>query len=307
MKYHLYHDESKVDGYWHGMLLVPENTKQIFFRYLKEIRKNTGYKEPIGIKKIREQNRVFTCAELWVLFAVGAMMSTFGRDTFPITLGKRIRGVPIWDGNFKNIVEVLIEAKFILFREKDNLKKMSNLLDYGGKVETTFRMGLKGGIHFLGSEEDPIEITKMHFDGCEHHQRNIDQNRIVGRLKDLREYFKIAGDKYSIDDRTSNHNNQGCQPYEDCQFLQLTDLLVGSFRVALGYITSEKKLHEKVAEPVKYVIEKYQKGYARMQNSRWKNSFCMSECFLEGGKWQFQTIEFSKATDDKQPNLLFTF
>lgn len=25
MKYRLYHDESKQSGYWHGMLLVPED------------------------------------------------------------------------------------------------------------------------------------------------------------------------------------------------------------------------------------------------------------------------------------------
>jgi hypothetical protein len=187
MKYHLYHDESKIDGYWHGMLLVPENTKQFLFQYLEKIRENTGHSAPIGIKEIKSEGKVFTCAELWVLFAVGAMMTKFGKKKYPIKLGKQHKGKINWDGNYEDIVKFPIGAKFILFRERDNLKNMSDSLDYGGKVETTFRMGLKGGIHFLGDADNPIEITKMHFDGCEHYQRSIDHQRIVGRLKDLRE------------------------------------------------------------------------------------------------------------------------
>ena len=301
MKYHLYHDESKIDGYWHGILLVPENTKYTFLKYLKEIRENTGHSKPIGIKEINNKDKGLTCAELWVLFAVGAMMSKFGKSKHSIRLGKLNKGKPIWD-NYEDIVKIPIGAKFILFREKDNLKNMSNSLDYGAKVETTFRMGFKGGIHFLGEADQPIEITKIHFDGYEHYQRSVDYNRIIGRLNDLREYFTIANNVSSIDDRTGNHTKEDCQSYEDCQFLQLTDLLVGSFRVAHGYKTNNKGFHEKIAEPVKYLIEKYREGYARMQNSRWKGSFCMSECFLENKKWNFQPIEY-KSSGRKQGDL----
>jgi hypothetical protein len=74
------------------------------------------------------------------------------------------------------------------------------------------------------------------------------------------------------------------------------------FRVAHGYITNDKKVHEKIAEPAKYLIKKYREGYARMQNSRWKGSLCMSECFLENEKWNFQSIEY-KSTGKKQGDL----
>ncbi|MBU2457863.1 MAG: hypothetical protein KJ757_01410 [Planctomycetes bacterium] len=281
---------------------MPESTKQILFQYLEKIRENTGHSTPIGIKEIKSEGKVFTCAELWVLFAVGAMMSKFGKNKFPISLGRRNKGKIIWDGNYEDIVKVPIGAKFILFRERDNFENMSNILDYGGKVETTFRMGLKGGIHFLGDIDHPIEIIKMHFDGYEHYQRSVDHERIVGRLTGLREYFSITDGIYSINDWTSNHTKKDCQSYEDCQLLQLTDLLVGSFRVAHGYTTNDKKIHVKIAEPVKYLTKKYLEGYARMQNSRWKGSLCMSECFLENGKWNFQSIEY-KTKGIKQGNL----
>jgi hypothetical protein len=32
MDYELYHDESKVDGFWHAMLLVPIEKKQVLFQ-----------------------------------------------------------------------------------------------------------------------------------------------------------------------------------------------------------------------------------------------------------------------------------
>lgn len=31
MDYDLYHDESQEGGYWHGMLLVPREKREIFF------------------------------------------------------------------------------------------------------------------------------------------------------------------------------------------------------------------------------------------------------------------------------------
>ncbi|MCE5341244.1 MAG: hypothetical protein LLF92_08985 [Planctomycetaceae bacterium] len=302
MKYHLYHDESKVDGYWHGMLLVPEATKSLFLKYLEEIRTNTNHRKPIGIKEIKYRDKAFVCAELWVLFAVGAMMTKFGKDKYTIRLGRQQKGKIVWDGNYEDIVKQPIGAKFIVFRERDSFKNMSNALDYGGKVETTFRMGLKGGVHFLGNDENTIEITKMHFDGCEHQRRNLDHERIVDRLSGLRDYFSIQGGLYSIDDKTGNHTTKDCQSYDDCQFLQLTDLLIGSFRVAHGFTTTDKNYHKIVAEPVKALIKRYREGYARMQNSRWKNAFCMSECCLENGKWKFQPVEY-KLTTVKQNEL----
>ena len=123
-----------------------------------------------------------------------------------------------------------IGCKFILFREKDDHAKMIGHPDYGSKVETTFRMGVKGGMHFLGSDENPINIVRMHFDGHRHYHRYVDRDRIVGRLHGLRGYCSIADSDDVIDDRSSDHSRAGCQEYDDCQLLQLADLMVGCFR-----------------------------------------------------------------------------
>ncbi|MHC4927952.1 MAG: hypothetical protein ACYTER_11650, partial [Planctomycetota bacterium] len=111
-------------------------------------------------------------------------------------------------------------------------------------------------------------------------------------INGLRDYCNFS-DKVSkiVDDRTSDHRKNDSQSYEDCQLLQLTDLLIGSFRVAFNYTTNNKNYHQMVADPVKYLVNKYSQGYARMQNSRWKNSFCMSQCSLQDGQWIFEDIE----------------
>ena len=179
--------------------------------------------------------------------------------------------------------------KFVLFCERDLHNQMIGYKDNASKIETTFRMSMKGGLHYLGCEENPIEIVKMHFDGYEHYQRHIDKERIVGRLNGLRSYCLIRESESLIDDRSSNHTLQDSQPYEDCQLLQLTDLLVGGFRNLLS--DTQNPLHVELSQPLLVIKKKLDQGYARMKNSRWFKSVCISQCYLEYDQWHFEDIE----------------
>jgi hypothetical protein len=290
MNYELYHDESKVDGFWHGILLVPADNKLRLVKFLINARNNSDYSKPLAIKRLRGKGSKYYCARAWISIGVAAMASQLGNETISYYTGLRgDQAISRFPG--------IIGSKFILFHDKDNLSKMSDLLDYGGKVETTFRMGLKGGMHFLGSELEPIRIIKMHFDGYEHYRRHIDRDRIINRLNGLRSYCDIDGKDDLIDERTSNHEKECSQSYDDCQLLQLTDVLIGSFRTVLDKPTQD--VHINLSAPVKSIIDRYRKGYARMQNSRWKNSFCMSQsCLNELNGWQFNN--FNEIQDDQQ-------
>ena len=296
MKYELYHDESKENGYWHGILLVPVEKKSSLLELLVEARTNANYSYPLGIKKVRKPGQIYNTAESWVQIGVAALISSSKGLPIPISLAKREGGKPQY-GFFRE----LIGAKFIAFREKDNLAKMSNCLDYGGKIETTFRMGLKGGMHFLGNDVEPISIEKMHFDGYEHQSRHIDADRIVKRLYGLRSYCSISDSDDLIDDRSSDHTRQGSQDYDDCQLLQLTDLLIGCFRSVLE--RSTRPIHKKLAFSIESIVQRYFEGYARMQNSRWRNSFCISQCYLDANGWNFETIEYTKENNEQQLSL----
>jgi hypothetical protein len=299
MDYELYHDESQVGGYWHGMLLVPIPNKSLLCDYLHQARQNTGYSEPISLKKVRGQGRLYDCVDAWIQLGVAALMSRTKGEAYPIFLGQRNARRRKQYDFFKHC----IGAKFVLFCERDNLAKMVKHADHASKVETTFRMGLKGGLHYLGAQDEVIRIEKIHFDGYEHYHRHLDHGRIVGRLTGLRDYCSISLRQDLIDDRSGNHKRPDSQPYDDCQLLQLADLLVGCFRTVLQQ--QGNPFHQKLAYSIQQLISRYQEGYARMRNSRWFNSFCMSQCYLESGSWRFDTIECERQIGILQMTLPF--
>jgi len=287
MNYELFHDESHGAGYWHGMLLIPIKEKKHLIRLLRKARDNTKYEGFISLKKIKRKGVIYGCAFSWITLGIASLASSFKKGAPQIYLGERIYGKKEY-----LLMPEMIGSKFILFCERDDHQLMTQYPDHASKIETTFRMGLKGGIHFLGNDKNPISIDRIHFDGHKHYSRHIDKYRIINRLDGLRDYCSIQDKANFIDDRGSNHNKQGSQDYEDCQLLQLTDLLVGSFRTLLGEKT--KDIHGELALPVLSLIKRYQKGYARMRNSRWWSSFCMSQCYLDRNGWNFETIEYSK-------------
>ena len=285
MDYELYHDESQAGGFWHGMLLVPVPFRSLLIADLERARANTRYRYALSFKNVRGKGRKYDCAAAWVQLGVAAMRSRTKERAYHVFLGRR-RGqrqaeyVPI---------SYRVGAKFILFCERDRLAEMSGHPNHASKIETTFRMGFKGGLHFLGTEDDPIRIERLHFDGHEHLQRRVDRNRAVDRITGLRGYCEISERHDLIDDRSSDHRKTDSQSYDDCQLLQLTDLLVGCFRTAIQ--GEGRALRRSLARPVRELLLRYQQGYARMQNSRWFRSFCMSQCYLEHGTWKFDTLE----------------
>jgi hypothetical protein len=286
MEYELYHDESQVDGYWHGILLVPVPAKQGLLRQLAHVRESTGYDRPLSFKHVRGPGAIWDCADGWIQVGVSALRSRGKGEAYHIFAGRRgARNRKCYEP-----AQDLIAAKFILFCERDGLAQVQAHPDYASKVETTFRMGLKGGMHYLGCDEEPIEIVRLHFDGFEHLRRHVDGNRMVGRMSGLRAYCSISADADIIDDHSGNHMKPESQPYEDCQLLQLADVLIGAFRVAIQ--PSGNPLRSELAKPVQLVISRYRQGFARMRNSRWFRSFWLSECYLESGSWHYDTLEW---------------
>jgi hypothetical protein len=278
------------------MLLVPIHGKRQLLKYLAAVRENIGYSHPLSLKKVKKKGVIYACAESWVQVGVVSLMSRVRGRPEGIHLGLRERGRRQYS-QFRE----KIGCKLIVFRERDDHAEMKWHRDYGSKVETTFRMGLKGGLHFLGSDAEPIHIVKMHFDGHKHYCRKVDRERIIGRLNSLRNYCSVAEQEDVIDDRASDHRKADSQEYGDCQLLQLTDLLIGCFRTVLGKATRD--VHLEVSRPVKALIDRYLQGYARMQNSRWRDAFCLSQCYLESGQWEFETIQYERKTEASQLEL----
>lgn len=299
MDYELFHDESKIKGYWHGALLVPINKKALLVDYLKEARRNTNYSSPLSLKDIRGSGSKHECARAWVSIGIAALMSRT-RVTYPyqLYLGKRSRRYTEY-----SIFTESIKAKLLVFRNPDGFQNMSYVTEYGKRVEITFRIGLKGGIHFLGKDDEIINIEKMNFDGDEHYRRPLDRNRMIERVREsLRNYCFISTRQDLIDSRSSDHSIENSRDYNDCQLLQLTDLLIGSFREILS--STINRNHKKIVDLVRPLLERHFEGYARMQNSRWRNSLWMSQFSVVDGKWKFEPLEIEKEPEkDNQLSL----
>lgn len=294
MEYDLYHDESQEAGYWHGILLIPTERKKQLLDILQKVRTNLRYFEVINFKGLKKAGgKHFQSVKSWLEIGVCSLMQRFKGDVICYSTGK-----VIFDKRGKRSFEYetlkkIIGVKFILFRIKGGHSILDNTYfsDYGAKVETTLRMGVKGGLHLLGSVDDTIKILSFHFDGHEHIGRHYDINRIVDRISDLRSYI-LFDKKLIVDDRSSDHRKTESQDYDDCQLIQLTDILTGAFRTILG--EAKNNIQKKVSYPVLQLIDRWNAGRRRMQNSRWHGGFCISQCYLENSQWVFENIDLKK-------------
>ncbi len=296
--YELYHDESTVNGYWHGMLLVPCEVKSRLISYLRSARTNLNYPHKISFKKINRAGAKYELANAWLSIAIGFLRSEHKDLPYYYCSGERNQ-----DGKcYQKLADTDLGVRFILFRERHNHEELLHYPDETSKVETSFRMGFKGGLHHLFNYSRPVRIVKLHFDGYLHQGRHIDQQRIIDRLTGLREYCSIASSEVLIDDRGSDPSRENSQDPDDCELLQLTDLLIGSFRSAFGYCSNDSQLQ--LAKYARTLVDRYMSGSGRMDQSRWNRAFCMSQCHLEDGAWHFETIDLEETTGISQPSLL---
>jgi len=278
-EYDVYHDESLVAGYWHGILLVPRSSRQRLLSLLENVRSFTGYSEPVSLKKLDTlSGKVCRTIRCWLHIGIAALIQNLKGERYPIFTGEDAR-TPGFD-----LLSEVIGARFILFRVRNGLGSLSYHLDWGGKVETTFRIAFKGGLALFANDGDVLSIRSLHFDGHEHYHRRVDVLRILGRIGKPPDGV-VLSDEMEVDDRTSDHRKANCQTHDDCQLLQLTDVFVGGFRTVLGLSTSDAQAE--MCRPLLELADRWNRGHARMKNSKWFRGFCLSEGYLENGVWQF--------------------
>jgi hypothetical protein len=289
-EYDVYHDESKVAGYWHGILFVPRSSRSYLLDLLEEIRKNTARNDPISLKRLHNASGPFyRCVHCWVQIGVGAMLQRFKGRHYPLPTGHAGRS-----SEFTSLSNI-IGARFILFRMVDGLEALTFCFDNASRVERTFSMALKGGLTLFSKTEE-LCVRSLHFDGHRHYGRRLDLNRILRKMAP--EGFQIPHD-ITLDDASSDHREKDCQSYDDCQLLQLADVLVSGFRTVLGESTQEE--HSLACRPLAELAEKWSRGRTGFSNSRWHLGFCISEASIEDGRWEFRPI--TKTSLFKQPQL----
>lgn len=306
MDYEIYHDESNELGFWHGLLFLPEESKQEVFGFLKKIREKNGYKEDkkLNFKSLKREGKQFYAILMSLNLFKLINKSKFLTSKSKISDCDAIQHCYVKNG--RKYYEALLQIKkkynikFALLKERDRLETMERYPDHAAKIETTFRFALKGGAHFMFDKNNPINIKKIYFDGHKQYHRNIDSKRIIKNLSsELREYCKID-ENFEVDDRQIKDR-------ENSSFIIMNfiDNIISAWRCLISN-QYNNKFQEKVVMPLEDLYYRWSDGNIfSNKNSRWHKSFSLSECYLKediasNKIWFFDNIRIDKK-DGKLP------
>jgi hypothetical protein len=299
--YDIYHDESQEESYWHGFLFVPRISRQYLLDLLMKARGNINWQYPISFKEIgRRQGTGSPKTRLvssWLTIGLAALQQQkFHNLPVAFSLG----GSP---PECKLRIERPIRCKFVIFKEKDKHEKMFYGLSALACIETTFRMGIKGGVHRLFSDNEPIIIGNIFIDGDRHYikrfGRRLDVNRSLRRFaKEKRPYVSFIRGAKLIPQRSNHNKIKLWQNPDDIKLLQLCDFLLGGVRFH-SYCPDSRKIKYKISWPCKKLLEHDQDSPARMKESRFYNGFLLDEAWLEDDRWQFGQLNIGKDEADE--------
>jgi hypothetical protein len=292
----IYHDECKEGGYWHGFLFVPRPTRAELLGLLNRARENTEYQGHLHYvdigKKAKPHHQKYITTEAWTSIGCNSLQQQKLRKYPPIVLLGRKPAAKI-PPEYRPLTS-LLRCKFVLFRENDNHRGMYEGMSQLQCIETTFRMAIKGGIHKLFNESDPITIGNVFIDGKEQYigmfGRNFSINRTLQRLaRERRDYISFVDGPQLIPQR-SDHNliEQGQDP-NDSHLLQLCDVLIGGFRFHSCSGDRNHPRHE-MSHHCKLLLEHEQDNSARMAQSRYHNGFSLQQAWIENNEWTFAPL-----------------
>ena len=284
IEYDIYHDESLIEGYWHGILFVPRDSRKHLLDLLATIRRNTDRSHKLSLKNLNKTSgKLYKCTSCWLHVGIAALIQNFRGIKYSTPTGA--------DGQWAKFLPFtqLIRARFVLFRIKSGLDSLNFCRDYATKVEATFRMAFKGGSTMLSRKQSEMWIRSLHFDGHQHYHRRLNMHHILRDIGIPPSRVHLH-ENIELNDDSSDHLVPNAQPYDDCQLLQLTDILVSGFRVILAPDTAAEE-HKHVSRPLSELVDKWNRGPKGFSYSRWSSGFCIGEGYIEEGRWQFGPIK----------------
>ena len=292
--YDIYHDESKELSYWHGFLFVPRSQKQNLLNLLQASRNGSKWQEFISFKDISKRmgpkSPRVQLIESWLTIALASLQQqkllTLPTSFFVCDNPKK----------YFYRLDNLLGCKFVVFKEKDNHKKMFRGLSKLKKIELTLRMGIKGGIHKLFNEKTPIKIGNLIIEKFGPDQdrtlNNILKNFTQRLIKEKRNYVSFdEGAKIIL--QSGNHKKvKSTQSLDDSHLLQLCDVLLGGVRFH-SYCADFDHIKYQISSPCKSLLERDQNNFFRMRESRFLNGFSLLESWLENGEWKFAPLKLT--------------
>jgi len=171
--------------------------------------------------------------------------------------------------------------------------------------ETVLRMLLKGCAHGLYDPNNRLKIKGIVTDGEPWH-RELDKMRILDRLiSEAREYVHIDGDAY-IEGIVSDHSSPNCTDSNKAQFLQLTDLLLGSVIHCCFRGKKYRSKKEIIIRPVREMLEKRKWGAGFLRSGHYR-SFSLSFAHIDKDQWKFEQVDTKEIIYEDNQLKLFGF
>ncbi|NWG27039.1 MAG: hypothetical protein HXY48_00745 [Ignavibacteriaceae bacterium] len=295
--YDVFYDECKEGGFWHSFIFIPRMNQLNLLNLLLEARTNLNYFHPIYYtsvnKKTKSNSEKVRLIKSWITILHYALQEQ--KIDADIYLGHKT-DTPVYR-KIKGTANK-IGVKYVVLREKDCLKSMFSDMSYSKKVEATFRMGLKGGCHFLF--KDLMKIGNIYVDHPEKNfNRSYDGVKILDRLRrEIRDNILFEEDSRICPIDKNSYREKDLIT----EFMQLADISVGAIRTRALKI-KEPFLRYEIAHPLSELLEKDIKNKARMNNSRFLNSFSLSEAWLKDESWQFDNLKIENQVTCQEPSL----
>jgi len=308
--YDIYHDESKEEAYWHGFYFVPRINRNYLLSLLNGARTNTGYDYQVHYQRIKSKTKCTNPKAIiinsWTTIGVFSLQQQKLHKIPPFVY---MGGIPRKIKPIYIQLEDLIKCRFAVFKEKDKHQKMFFKNDNLRNIEITFKMALKGALHKLFSNNDPVTVGNIFIDGDEQYigeyGRNLNTTKIIRKLQiEKREYVNFLDNSKIIPQRSNHLKLRSGQNAEDSNLLQLCDILIGGVRFH-SYYPNINITKYRISELCKYLLEHDQDNIARMKESRYFNGFLLNEAWIENDEWKF--CQLNVGIYNKSEQLAFNF
>jgi hypothetical protein len=263
---------------------------------LKEARNNSGWQDVISFKDVGKRQGFRSprtrLVHSWLTIGLAALQQQkFKELPVPFSLS----GTP---PIYKTCLDTPIGCKFVVFKERDSHKKMFCDLSTLCCIETTFRMGLKGGAHRLFSESNPVKIGNVFIDGDEQYiglfGRTFDVDRTLSKfIQESRDYVGFIDGAKLIPQKSDHSSIKEGQNPEESQFLQLCDILLGGVRHHCQNCDGQTIRH-RISLPCRELVKRDDGVYFN-QNSRFLNGFSLREAWIgEDNCWDFAPLKIKE-------------
>jgi len=294
----IYHDESTQDAYWHGIYFVPRSSRGILLDLLKESRQHNDYHHKLSYKdigkKAKSRHAIPLTAKSWTTIGIAAIQQQkVGRYPPQIYLGMNT-----WKGRPAKYrtLQSLLGCKLAVFRERDNHRKMA--LDPLDNIEATFKMALKGALHYLFNYRSPVVVGNIYLDGEDHyigrHGRTFDGQKILRKLKaEAWDHVSFSPDSRVIPFESDHHKLGVDDDKSHSHLLQLVDLLLGGFRF-YSHCPDKGHIRYHISRQCRSLLERERDNFARMKQSRFFQGFSLNEAWLDDDQWCFRPLDLKK-------------